>query len=721
VRHDIPAALPLTGLIAGLALTPLILNPIQSAAGIALILLILALHDHRAARAFASVALALIAGMLLVVRSEHRTAKEAAQFAALGDETFVLVEAPIERDWAPRENSFLLRTSGFRANAHEFEKPLAVYMREAPPRIRLESRVRIEGFLRLDEEGNYSVSVKSPRLLTYEGGLRWWEPSRWNRALAQRLERHAGQHPDEVALAEALVLGRGERLSEEMRDSFRHGGTYHLLVFSGMQIAFAAGILAALLRWMHRPRASDWLLLGFALLAPPFIGPTASVARASTGIGLYALSRLFKRPTSVPNLWCVAAILRLLIAPGDIADPAFHLTYAGAGALLFIGSQFRHWLAHVVAAEIVITPLTLFHFHQYALGGALLTLLISPAIFGMLVLSAIALAAPTTPVFAGIRALHRLCLFANQYGFSGVFTAPPLASLIAGAALALVALATLNGKRRALALTAAMILPIGSAVATHLALRDVRDPRVTFLDVGQGDAIAIRSGTHTILVDGGRDSRILELLAGRGIRRIDAVVLTHAHPDHCGGLEDVIDRFGAGVVWLSPWRFRGDCAQRMLDACAAAQTPIHLIRDGDELTLGGVEIVAQIADRNFRRSPENNSSVVLRVSAGGRRFLLMGDAEKEAEHFFLDRDLRADVLKVGHHGSRSSTGDAFLDAVAPRLAVISCGRHNLFGHPHGEVLDSLSRRGIPTLRTDRDRSIDIEVRAGKLYVRRGND
>src|SRR5688572_18599042 len=154
-------------------------------------------------------------------------------------------------------------------------------------------------------------------------------PESWNRMLANRLEKHAAQHPTEVALAQALLLGRGERLTEETRDSFRDGGTYHLLVFSGLQIALAAALLGALLRWLHAPRASDWLLLTFAVIAPLFIGPTASVSRASLGIGLYALSRIIKRPTSVENLWCVAALLRLMLEPRDLFEASFHLTYAG--------------------------------------------------------------------------------------------------------------------------------------------------------------------------------------------------------------------------------------------------------------------------------------------------------------------------------------------------------------------------------------------------------
>jgi len=701
VRNDTPAAFPLIGLIAGLALGPLLVNPWFAILGLVVI-------APRAGRITLFAAL----GIALAIHQP--------KLAAFDGDRFVAIEAPIERDWSSREGSFLLRASHFRANGEPIDAPLAIYARFEPPEIAMEKVVHVEASLRLSEHGQYVASVKAPQLLAYDGRLAWWHPATWNRALANRLEPHARAHPIEVAMAQALVLGRGERLDDALRDSYRRGGTYHLLVFSGLQIAFAAALLAALLRWLHRPRASDWLLLAFAAIAPLFIGPTASVSRASIGIGLYALARILRRPTSLENLWCVAALVRLILEPGDLGDASFHLTYAGAGALLFIGKHLTRprWIAHVVAAETTLTPLLLVHFHQYALGGALLTLVMSPLIVAMLVASALACAMPCDALFAIIGALHRVCAFLNQFGVSGFFTASPRIALIAGAAAALLALALLRGRRRAIAIAIALLVPSVAAVVTFVRERSVEHPRVTFLDVGQGDAIAIRSGARTILVDGGPSPRILPLLVDRGIRRIDTVILTHAHPDHCEGLAEVIEHLDVGSVWVSPRRFQGDCATRILEVTRA---PIHLVRDGDVLQLGDIRITANVARYTFRRAKENNGSIVLLAQAGMRRILLTGDIEREAELYFDDRDLRADVLKIAHHGSKTSTSRAFLDLVRPRVAIISCGRRNLFGHPHPTVLQTLEDARVRTWRTDRDGTIDVEITEGRMYVRAGND
>lgn len=691
MRNETPAAFPLIALITGLALGPVLVNPRFTAVAV----VVLAFLVRRTAVLFAAL------GILLALH------KPAAPPIDTG--TFTLIEAPLHHDWQARnDGAFVLRTHEFRANGERIESPISIYTRFEPPEIGLEQTIRAEGFLRRNERGDYSVSVKSPVLLSYHGRVSPFWPATWNRLLARRLERAAGQHPDEVALAQALLLGRGERLSLQIRDSFRSGGTYHLLVFSGLQIALAAALLGALLRWLHAPRASDWLLLTFAMIAPLFIGATASVSRASLGIGLYALARILKRPTSMENLWCVAALLRLIIEPRDLTDPSFHLTYAGAGALLFLG---RRWITKPLTIEIAIAPLTLFHFHQYALGGSLLTIVMSPLMFAMLVLSAVACAIPHGIVFAAIGALHRVCALLNAFGFSGAFAAPPAAALIAGAFGALLALALLRERTRALAIACAMLLPIAAAIVRSATQREVEHPTITVFDVGQADAIAVRSRDKTVLVDAGADGRIVPLLADSGIRRIDAAVLTHAHPDHCGGLVPILQQLDVSEVWVTPHRFRGDCATRLL----AMRPRIHLVRDGSVRTIGDMTLTAHLAG-TFRKAPENNASVVLRVETGGRKILLTGDIETEAEIVLSERDLRADILKVAHHGSRTSTTPRFLDAVAPRLALISCGRRNLFGHPHPRVLEALRERRIRTWRTDTSGTIDVEIRDGRLYA-----
>lgn len=715
MQNDVPAALPLIAYIAGL--TSGLSN--RGAIGLAAIAVLFALMKR------ARLCLIVFCAAIGIIN-----ARPSDRIETSGDR-FVTIEAPIDRDWARRGDVFVLRVDSFtvyvarpaKAGPHT---PLAIYARFEPKPIGMEKWIRAEGFLRPNERNELTLTVKSPRLLEYRAALSRLDPAAWNRALANRLRPFAVRFPSEVALVEALALGRGERLADEIRDNYKRGGTYHLLVFSGLQIAFAAGLIAFLLRWLHAPRASDWLLLMFSILAPLFIGPTASVSRASIGIGLYAISRILKRPTTIENLWCVAALIRLIIAPRDLTDAAFQLTYAGAGALIFIGKPLangrKRWLAYAIAAEGAVTPLTLFHFHQYAFGGSLTTLVLTPVISAMLIASALVCAMPCAALFHVVALLNRICFLLNGASatFAGWYAAPTTAALTFGFGVALVAIAFLRRRARAITVLIATLIPtVASVVVAH---RSVVRPTLTVLDVGQGDSILIRTPDHAVLVDGGqRYAGVAALLLDRGVRELDAVVLTHVHPDHCGGLPDVMTHLRVRELWISPRRFEGECAERVLEAASSELVPIHLVRDGDARTIGAIGVHALLAPRTFKRAAENNSSVVLRLRIAQRTVLLTGDIEREAESDLADRVGGADVIKIAHHGSRSSTTSPFLSAVSPHLALISCGRRNLFGHPHREVLDALQQRAVRILRTDLDGSIDVEFGSGHLWARKQID
>ena len=687
--NDVPAALPLIAYIAGL------LFGRDALAFCAIAILLLAVRRSR---------LAVVAGMIALGALRGAPPPPAAQFAA---DRFVTVRAEIDRDWMQRGNVYLLRVE----NA-------TILTRFEPQTIELQKTVVAEGLRRDD-----ALIVKSPRLIHYEGRAPLWHPATWNRILANRLRPYAKTNPTEVALVEALALGRGERLQNEVRDSYKRGGTYHLLVFSGLQIAFAAGLLAAMLRWLHAPRASDWSLLIFSILAPLFIGPTASVSRASVAIGLYALSRILHRPTTLENLWCVAALARLIMAPTDLTDAAFQLTYGGAGALLFVAKRGQAGLPvlrAIGAVECIVTPMTLFHFHQYALGGSVTTLLLTPLISALLIVSALTCAFPCSLLLRTVAFVHAIAMRLNDISAfaTGAFAAPPSIAYAAGTIGALCAIACL--RRRAAAIVLAMLIPIAAAI--RVASTDVDRPTITFLDVGQGDAILIRAPGHAMLVDGGPSpARILPLLADRGVHRLDAVLLTHVHPDHCGGLPTVISRMHVRELWISPRRFVGDCAHELLETASRELLPLHLVREGDRIAIGPILLRAIVPEQTFRRSPENNSSIVLRAAIGHRIALLTGDIEREQESVVAGKAGCVDVLKAAHHGSRTSSTPLFLDSIAPRIAVISCGRHNLFGHPHVEVLQAFRTRGVAVFRTDENGTVDVAFERDHIFVTRQID
>jgi len=228
---------------------------------------------------------------------------------------------------------------------------------------------------------------------------------------------------------------------------------------------------------------------------------------------------------------------------------------------------------------------------------------------------------------------------------------------------------------------------------------------VAFLDVGQGDSILIRSRDHAVLIDGGdvnRQEPVLTYLRQVGVSRLDYVIATHPHSDHIGGLIAVLNRVDVGYVLMPGVIHTTTAFENFISVIEHNQIPTHAPVPGENFRAGIIDFTVLAPARGFAGSNLNDASIVVRLDHGDTSFLFTGDAEANNERAMLasGQDLRADVIKIGHHGSRTSTTEAFLDEVQPVAAVISLGRGNRFGHPHSEVLERLAYRGISVYRTD---------------------
>ncbi|MDO9491594.1 ComEC/Rec2 family competence protein [Acetobacterium sp.] len=225
---------------------------------------------------------------------------------------------------------------------------------------------------------------------------------------------------------------------------------------------------------------------------------------------------------------------------------------------------------------------------------------------------------------------------------------------------------------------------------------------VHFLDVGQGDAVLLVDNNETMLIDSGNPEyghEIIDYLADLGITQLDYVVATHNHNDHAGGLTDVVANLDVGNLYLTDSE-ETKASKNLIAAAASKNIPISTPSPGTAMAFGG-SVINFLGPLNVHEDV-NDDSLVMKVTHGSHRFLLTGDMEEVAEKELLaaNLDLAADVLKVGHHGSYSSTGYLFLRTVNPRYAVISCGVNNDYGHPHEETLSRLNDAGSTIFRTD---------------------
>lgn len=228
--------------------------------------------------------------------------------------------------------------------------------------------------------------------------------------------------------------------------------------------------------------------------------------------------------------------------------------------------------------------------------------------------------------------------------------------------------------------------------------------KLFFLDVGQADSILIKTGSSSMLIDAGNNpdgEDVVNYLKNEGIKKLDYVIGTHPHEDHIGGLDDVVNYFDVGKIYMpeavSNTRTYADVITAVKNKGLKITRPVP----GTNFKLGDAELTI-LAPNGKKYDDLNNYSIVVKMVFGKTSFLLTGDAQTESENEMLQKgyDLKADVLKLGHHGSHSSTGSEFLKAVSPEYAVISCGKDNDYGHPHKETMEKLEKANIKVYRTD---------------------
>jgi len=263
---------------------------------------------------------------------------------------------------------------------------------------------------------------------------------------------------------------------------------------------------------------------------------------------------------------------------------------------------------------------------------------------------------------------------------------------------------------------------------------------LTVLDVGQGDSLFVVSpGGKTLLIDGGGafggfpgheehngvdpgEEAVSPYLWSRGFQKLDVVALTHAHQDHVGGLLAILENFQVARLWIGR-EVSSPALARLEELARERKIPIEHALRGKSFRWDGVDgdfLWPEIPPEEVAPSAKNNDSLVLRLHYGGQTLLLPGDAEKQTEREILSENsperMHADVLKIGHHGSKNSTTPEFLAAVQPRLGIISAGEDNPYGHPNAELLERLENAGVRILRTDRDGAVRVLADGMRLEI-----
>ncbi len=593
-------------------------------------------------------------------------------------------------------------------------------------------RLVVRGYLRpprayrngvVTEVGGWSLWVKGSSLARVEG-----EPgllARASGALRQRIFPPGGVQVSPrpgLRLARALLLGDGGALPAEEREAMRRVGLAHLVAVSGLNVGMVAAIVMVVLLWVPRgPRLAATLLavVAYAVL----VGPLPSLLRALLMAVAVLGGLLLGRLPAAANGLALSCLLLVLLDPSWIGDLGFQLSVAATAGLLALTGPLRHGLracgplaaplAVTLAAQLATLPWALAEFGRLSPAAPLANLLAVP---WSGVALAVALAWAVLRLAIGGPAdflLRVLDVLAAPFGWLARLPASPWISwpqqagwTTAWAVTALLVSCVLVARPRWLRW--ARLVAAGALLWISSPAGPPPSPELVMLDVGQGDSLLLRDGRYTLLVDGGGwrspgfgGRVLLPALAALGVRRLDAVAVTHPDSDHCNGAADLLRELPVAEVWAPTGMEATPCGKRL----RAPSVPYRELAVGDRERVGRWRLRV-LGPGPGDGGPDNHRSLVLLAAAAGRRVLLTGDLDAAGESVLLRRwgpeTIACDLLKVAHHGSPSSSTTPFLRAARPRLAWISVGAGNPYGHPSPKVLAAFARQSVAVLRSDRD-------------------
>lgn len=620
-------------------------------------------------------------------------------------------------------------------------------------------RVRATGLLAASDRSDLTVAV-----LRVRGGAEVLSAPTAVQRVAERLRsglrRTAGVlDPESAGLLPGLVVGDTSAMVPTVDAEFRVAGLTHLIAVSGENVAILCGAVLGLARLARLgPRTAVMVtglsLVGFVVLCRP----SPSVLRAAVMGAVMLLALVLGRHRCAIPALCTAILVLLLADPALGGDPGFTLSVLATGALVLLAPGWaaalrRHGvppgiaeaLAVPAAAHVVTAPVVAGLSGQVSLVAVLTNLLAAPAVAPATVLGVLAAVLGAWFPGAAVVVVHLAGPAVGWLvgvGHQGAAIPDGVVQWPAGAFGALLLALIVGVVLFAMRVRQLRVLAAAGLVGALLVLVPTRFvspgwPATGWVmvacDVGQGDALVLATAEpgRAVLVDTGPDPGPVSACLDRlGVRRLALVVLSHLHADHIGGLVGALRGRAVSAVALGPGRSPSWAFAQVLRTAALARVPVVALTAGQRLSWPGLalDVLAPLRDppligdhqAEVNGTAVNNTSVVLGASTPAGRVLLTGDVELEAQADLLatGTDLRADVLKVPHHGSRYDT-EEFLAAVRPRVAIVSVGAHNSYGQPSQHVLDTLTEAGARVMRTDLKGDVAVVSGPGLQVVARG--
>ena len=547
---------------------------------------------------------------------------------------------------------------------------------------------------------------------------------------------------DEASILKGILISYVDELDAYTIENFRNLGLSHILCASGINVVYITMLVTKVLKKLKiRRRFINSLLIVILILYSLVVGFTPSITRAVIMAILTLLGDIFFYDARTISNLIIAAIIIIFINPFVIYNVAFLFSFVATLFIILFSGKIEKFMEDLkinpivsgffstnIAVYIGILPIEVYSFNRLSLIGLFINTIIgiahSGAIFFGLIMVAVGnlsyILAKPIAFIAGSLTKFILIFCENLRGIS-FLTIDPICVRIEWIVLYYIVIAFIyfyevrdtvriffDKYKKEMAYIMIVLFSINFLVPKNF--------RVDFIDVGQGDCAVIKTiHGKNILVDGGEDIYILDIIK-TGVTKIDIMIATHGHIDHIGGLLEIITKMNVKNLIIPDTEYMGEM-NKLLELVDKNKTNIYRCSSNDVINVDKYTNIKFLnPTKGSSLTGENDNSLVFKLRYKDISFLFTGDLTSKGEEYILNSDLKADVLKVAHHGSESGTTSGFLKAVSPKISVISVGENNKFAHPSLKVLRNLNNRNIPIFRTDKNGQIRIITDGKRLKV-----
>ncbi|QUI23885.1 DNA internalization-related competence protein ComEC/Rec2 [Vallitalea pronyensis] len=566
---------------------------------------------------------------------------------------------------------------------------------------------------------------------------------------------------EEAQLMKAMLLGDKSGMTRETKDQFTKAGIAHVLAISGLHVGIIGYGLFHLMTCFIAKKRALWLTVLFLVFYCMLTGGSISTVRASFMLIVGLMAYLFGRNYDVYSSLAIAAMVLLIINPLYLWDIGFLLSFSSVigivtclPALNGLYNKKNNSIISLVNVSIGATlgtlPVILYNYYEIQLYGIGVNLLVVPLMTIVVLMGFLALLLGSISMIFG-----KLCIGIVYYIFMlydvitqwvgelpyhtvtiGRPSWPHLICII----ICIVLIAMIKNPKITWRQWKKYMYAnaIFFGIVTLILSIQPRPLQMTHLAIGQGDStVIITPSKHAFVVDGGGNRKkdplapdtgyytVRPFLKYHGISHIESIVMTHSDQDHVGGLIELMDYFTVKRL-IVPYGYKDKkdedmLLNKLLAKASQKHVPISYMQTGDVLDVGEVSMEAIYPTKNTQRYKNNNAySLVLAIDYRGFRSLLTGDIEEEAEellHQKLADSLQSDIIKVPHHGSRTSSSEKFVHHVNPAIAIISAGRDNVYGHPHQDIIDRYKELGVSLYHTAEDGAVMIKTDGYHMGIR----